>query len=74
MQLVEQTDGIIYVKVSVMFRWSMADAVLRRLEKKVDAISDFLEDVYITKEEEERLKRADKIVREGRLKELTKVV
>lgn len=52
----------------------MSDAVLRRLEKKVDAISEFLEDVYLTKEEEERLKKADEMVRMGRLKELTKVV
>jgi len=52
----------------------MTEAALKRLEKKIDAISEFLEDVYLTKEEEERLKKADKIVAEGRLKELTKVV
>jgi hypothetical protein len=45
----------------------MTEATLKRLERKVDAISEFLEDVYLTKEEEERLKKADKIVREGRI-------
>ncbi|MFH1773675.1 MAG: hypothetical protein ABH874_01800 [Methanobacteriota archaeon] len=49
----------------------MTEAVLKRLEKKVDAISEFLEDVYLTKEEEERLRKADEIVRKDRLKELT---
>ncbi len=52
----------------------MGEAVLKRLEKKVDPISEFLEDVYLTKEEEERLKKADEIVEKGKLKELTKVV
>lgn len=52
----------------------MSEAALKRLERKLDALSEFLEDVYLTKEEEERLKKADKVVREGRLKELTKVV
>lgn len=52
----------------------MSETALKRLEKKLDALSEFLEDIYLTKEEEERLRKADKIVREGRFKELTKVV
>jgi hypothetical protein len=52
----------------------MDAAILKRLEKKVDAISEFLEDIYLTKEEEELLEKADKIVKEGRLDELSKVV
>ncbi len=51
----------------------MSEADIKRLEKKIDAISEFLEDIYLTKEEEERLKEADKIVGEGRLKDLTRV-
>ncbi len=47
--------------------------ILKRLEKKVDAISEFLEDTYPTKEEG-LLEKADGIVKEGRLDELSKVV
>lgn len=52
----------------------MSEILLNRLERKVDAIYEFLEDIYLTREEEERLKKADEIVKEGRVKELTKVV
>ncbi len=52
----------------------MSEAALKRLERKLDALSEFLEDIYLTKGEEERLKKADEIVGKGRLKELTKVV
>lgn len=52
----------------------MDGSAINRLEKKVDAISMFLEDVFLTKEEEELLDKADRIVAEGRLKELHKVV
>lgn len=52
----------------------MSEADIKRLEKKIDAISEFLEDIYLTKEDEERLKEADEIIKKGRLKDLTKVV
>ena len=70
----EPTEGVIYVRVSRIIERVMSEAVLKRLERKLDALSEFLEDIYLTKEEEERLRKADKIVREGRFKELTKVV
>ena len=72
--VVPTTEGVIYVKVSVMVRRVMSEAALKRLERKLDALSEFLEDIYLTKGEEERLKKADEIVGKGRLKELTKVV
>jgi len=52
----------------------MEGSSMRRLEKKVDAISEFLEDVFLTKGEEELLDKADRVVAEGKLKELHKVV
>ncbi len=52
----------------------MNGSAIKRLEEKVDAISMFLEDVFLTKEEEELLDKADRIVAEGKLKELHKVV
>lgn len=70
----EPTEGVIYVRVSRIIERVMSEAVLKRLERKLDALSEFLEDIYLTKEEEERLRKADKIIREGRFKELTKVV
>ncbi len=65
--LIEPTKGIIYVKVSVIAGRVMTEAVLQRLGKKVDAISEFLEDIYLTKEEEERLKKADELIEKGKL-------
>lgn len=52
----------------------MEGSSMKRLEKKVDAISEFLEDVFLTKDEEELLDKADRVVAEGKLKELHKVV
>ena len=52
----------------------MEGSAIKRVEKKVDAISEFLEDVFLTKEEEDLLDKADRIVAEGRLKELHRVV
>lgn len=52
----------------------MSESDIKRLEKKIDAISEFLEDIYLTKEERERIKESDRVVREGRLKDLTRVV
>ena len=52
----------------------MSEADIKRLEKKIDAISEFLEDIYLTREEEERIKESDRIVKKGRLKDLTRVV
>ena len=52
----------------------MSESDIKRLEKKIDAISEFLEDIYLTKEEEERIKESDRVVRGGRLKDLTRVV
>lgn len=52
----------------------MDGSVIKRLEAKVDAISEFLEDVFLTKEEEALLKKADIIVAEDKLDELYRVV
>lgn len=52
----------------------MEASAMKRLEDKVDAISEFLEDVFLTKDEEELLKKADRIVAENKLKELYRVV
>jgi hypothetical protein len=52
----------------------MEGSAIKRLEEKVDAISGFLEDVFLTKEEEELLDKADEIVAQGKLKDLHRVV
>ncbi len=52
----------------------MEGSPIKRLEKKVDAISEFLEDVFLTKEEEELIEKADRMIEKGKLKELRKVV
>jgi hypothetical protein len=52
----------------------MEGSAIKRLEQKVDAISEFLEDVFLTRDEEELLDKADRIVAEGKIKELHRVV
>jgi len=65
----------LYVKPLSIFRCiSMEGSAIKRLEEKVDAISGFLEDVFLTKEEEELLDKADEIVAQGKLKDLHRVV
>lgn len=65
----------LYVEEEVIFRcYIMESSAIKRLEDKIDAISEFLEDVFLTKEEEELLEKADKIMAEGNLKDLHKVI
>ncbi len=52
----------------------MEGSAIKRLEEKLDAVSEFLEDVFLTKEEEELLDRADRIIAEGKSGELHKVI
>jgi hypothetical protein len=70
-----QRDIYLYVKYPGILRCAdMEGSAIKRLEEKLDAVSEFLEDVFLTKEEEELLDRANRIMAEEKSGELHKVI
>ena len=58
---------------SSYFRWFLEETVLEKVKeigKKLDELRDFLEDVFLTKEEYILLKETDEIVRNKRFNKL----
>ena len=47
---------------------------VERIEKKLDKIAEFLEDSFLTKDEEELLDEIKEIVEKGELHKLRKIV
>ena len=64
--------------LSCYFRWFfLGETVLEKVKeigKKLDELRGFLEDVFLTKEEDILLKETDKIVRNKRFNELKSLV
>ena len=65
--------SVIKVFASSYFGWFLEETVLEKVKeigKKLDELRDFLEDVFLTKEEYILLKETDEIVRNKRFSEL----
>jgi hypothetical protein len=46
---------------------------VKEIDRKIDELRDFLEDIFLTPEEYRLLREVDSVVREGRLSELKRL-